>query len=372
MMLVFIAGAVIVFFGARKLYSMIWAGNLGITIKADQAYTYEGENNVLSEVIENRKRLPLPVLEVAFRVGKGVRFFSMENAQVTDYLYKRDIYGMLGYQRITRKLPFVCERRGRYRVDQVEFTSFSLLHTLTVRQPVEDVGCSFSVYARRTDVSRIAATLAVLLGEVESKKRTLPDPFAFAGIRDYTIYDPMKTINWKASARAGSLKVNTYASTESQQVMIYLDEADPNIVKRPRLTEESISIAATLAGKLLKKGMECGLCANVVLPENENKAFFSFPPRKTRNQIPAIENALAYVAQPEDIVPFERVLLPPEGDKREIAVIISMNAAEKQKEIAELCSLFDQALVVIPYETGDEAPAIRIPGAAVLAREVGF
>ena len=46
----------------------------------------------LTEVITNRKKLPLPVLEVGFHTRKELVFRDTENTNVSDYVYKRDIF----------------------------------------------------------------------------------------------------------------------------------------------------------------------------------------------------------------------------------------------------------------------------------------
>ena len=75
----------------------------------------------------------------------------------------------------------------------------------------------------------------------------LEDPFAFAAIRDYTPDDPMKTINWKASARTGSLMVNTFTSTVSSGVRVFLDvRMDPEQAYGEDLREDAVALAASL------------------------------------------------------------------------------------------------------------------------------
>ena len=88
------------------------------------------------------------------------------------------------------------------------------------------------------------------------------DPFEFRTIRAYTTDDPMKAVNWKASAKTGSLMVNTFDSVQSQKAMLFLDVEDTGILKYEDLVEESIAIAATLLRKLLRKNMEAGFAWN--------------------------------------------------------------------------------------------------------------
>lgn len=126
-----------------------------------------------------------------------------------------------------------------------------------------------------TDVSEIMTVCERMLGTLQCAKRLYEDPFAFRTIRSYTTDDPMKAINWKASAKTGALMVNTFDSVQSQKVMIFLDVADTGILKQEALVEENIAIAATLARKLLRQSVETGFAWNSadggewILPTNK-------------------------------------------------------------------------------------------------------
>ena len=74
--------------------------------------------------------------------------------------------------------------------------------------------------------------------------------------------DPMKSINWKASARTGALMVNTFDSVRSQKAMIFLDVEDRGILRYEDLVEESIALAATLMRRLLRQHIEVGFVYN--------------------------------------------------------------------------------------------------------------
>ena len=129
------------------------------------------------------------------------------------------------------------------------------------------------VYAKRTDVSDVMRACENLLGDKENNRKYLEDPFAFASIREYTMQDPMKNINWKASAKTGEFMVNTYTSMQNEHMMIYLDIEDKGILKKEHLTEDSISVAATLFQKLLNKGTEVGICVNLYDDARKNVMF---------------------------------------------------------------------------------------------------
>ncbi|MDE7282088.1 MAG: DUF58 domain-containing protein, partial [Lachnospiraceae bacterium] len=276
----------------EKYYRRQWSKNVLVKLWFESAYVYAGQETKLYEVIENRKNIPIPVLEVEFRTKKELDFRNSDNANVSDYIYKRDVYAILGRQKITREIPVKCIKRGRYTVDDAAIVTHTLLYRKYYKKGLE-TPAEIYVYPRMTDVSETIAVCEQLMGTLQCAKRLYEDPFAFRTIRSYTTDDPMKTINWKASAKTGSLMVNTYDSVQSQKAMIFLDVEDIGIIKREGLVEESIAMAATLVRKLLGQNIEVGFAYNgegqIMMPAN-SKSVLTGLERMLAEYNPEIKN----------------------------------------------------------------------------------
>ena len=349
----------------KKTYRKLWEKELSVNFSFEQSYVYVGDSIRLKEIIENRKRMPISPLEVRFRVKKGLVFQDMDNTSVSDYVYKRDIYALLGRQRITRSLPILCQKRGLYAIGDVSMIAYSLMLNQTYRKEL-DTDAQIYVYAKRTNVTDILRASENLLGEQESNRKYLEDPFAFASIRDYTLQDPMKNINWKASAKTGDLMVNTYTSVKNEKMMIYLDIEDSGILKQESLKEESISIAATLYQKLLNKGTEVGICINVY-DETREKIFY-LPPSRSKSHRIELEQTLAVEWKEESVADFEKILEISSQDA--IPVIISKNISEQRVKTAEtLCGKKTKGIWVLPHEPG-EIPSVHSNCFLFVKREV--
>ena len=259
-------------------YKNIWIRGVDVKLWFATDALYAGGQTKLYEVIENRKRTPLPVLEVGFHTKKELDFTDTENASVSDYIYKRDVFAVLGRQRITREIAVDCKKRGYYAVSDADLTTHTLLYKKSYSVGIE-TDASIYVYAKMADVSEIMTVCERMLGTLQCAKKLYEDPFAFRTIRGYTTDDPMKAINWKASAKTGELMVNTFDSVQSQKAMIFLDVADTGILKQEALVEENIAVAATLARKLLRQSIETGFAFNGadggdwILPTNKKSVF---------------------------------------------------------------------------------------------------
>ncbi len=281
-------------------YKRAWIKGVDVQLRFDAAALYEGSQTKLYEIIENRKRLPVPVLEVGFHAKRELDFADTENASVSDYIYKRDVFSVLGYQRITREIAVTCRKRGHYNASDADLTTHSLLYRKTYSIGIE-TDAEIYVYARMTDVSDIMTLCEHMLGTLQCTKRLYEDPFAFRTIRAYTSDDPMKAINWKASAKTGELMVNTFDSVQSQKAMIYLDVADTGILKQEALVEESIAVAASLARKMQRLSLELGFAfngANGVIMPLSNK----------RGALMELERMLADFDDKENISSFSELI----------------------------------------------------------------
>ena len=365
MIAVLLIGILLIMLIWKISYRKLWEKELSVNFSFEQSYAYAGESIRLKEIIENRKRMPISPLEIRFRVKKGLVFQDMDNTSISDYVYKRDIYALLGRQRITRSLPILCQKRGIYTIGDVSMVAYPLMLNQTYRKEL-DTEAQIYVYAKRTNVTDILRASENLLGEKESNQKYLEDPFAFASIRDYTMQDPMKNINWKASAKTGDLMVNTYTSVKNEKMMIYLDVEDRGILKKESLKEECISVAATLYQKLLNKGTEVGICINLYDENREN--IFYLPPSRSKSHRTELERVLAAEWKEEAVADFKKALEIPFQDA--IPVIISKNISEQRVRTAEtLCGKKSKGIWVLPHEPG-QVSTVHSDCFRVVKREV--
>lgn len=280
MIIVFLLGVLAVGTLWEIFYRLQWAKDISVKLWFDTDAVYAGQETKLYEKIENRKRMPIPVLEVGFHIRKEIDFIDVENTNVSDYLYKRDVFAVLGRQKITREIPVKCTKRGKYTASDADITTYTLLYRKHYSKKFQTTAQIY-VYPKMTDVSQIVTMCERLLGTQQCARRLYEDPFAFRTIRGYTTDDPMKSINWKASAKTGVLMVNTFDSVQSQKAMIFLDVEDTGILKYEELVEESIALAASVIRRLLRQNTEVGFAYNgkngqIFEPSNNKKtALFS-------------------------------------------------------------------------------------------------
>ena len=259
--LLVLLGAVLIQYLAGVYYKKNWDRQLRMTLHFEETAVTEGEGGTLTEIIENRKWLFLPMLQAGFMVNRNLSFSEEENASVSDNTYKRDIFSVMSWQRIIRQVSFSALKRGYYEITQTElFTKGPLMSgELYSTCPVSTY---LYVYPKKESGQNFAELFQKLSGVLEERKRLLEDPFTFRGIREYAPGDPMNRINWKASARTGTYMVNMQDSTTAGKVWLLLDVEDETIWKYEELHETGIRIAAALAEEFLGRGIETGVICN--------------------------------------------------------------------------------------------------------------
>ncbi len=246
---------------ARKLYEKLWAGKLDVRLEFADKSLFEGEKGELLEIIENGKRLPLPMLKVKFQTDRNLRFTDSDSAKVTDLYYRNDIFQVKGRERITRKLEFTAAKRGYYRIHNIDLVAGDPLlssEMVESRQTAQ----YFYVYPAPFVSEEFRRSLQQLNGELQTKLHFPEDPFEYRGVREYQPFDDMRSINWKASAKTGDWKVNQKNCTALQTVRLFFNIEDSGILKKDAMVEASIQIIAGLAAFFLNQGIRVSCYGN--------------------------------------------------------------------------------------------------------------
>lgn len=244
-----------------RLYRKYWNLGLGIRLAFSKDTANIGEQVMLTEVIENKKALPLPILHVKFRTARTFTFEDNENAQTTDYYYRNDVFSILGKQKVTRQLPFVTTHRGYFPINELHLTSKDLFLTRSFASVLPN-DTALYVLPERLGLEHFSSMHEQMLGDFHTHRQSMEDPFAFAGIRPYQTFDTMKTINWKATAHTGMLMVNQFQPATSNEVRIFLNLTPYMKAYADGLFEHAINIANTIGAAFIDDSIDVSLCTN--------------------------------------------------------------------------------------------------------------
>jgi uncharacterized protein (DUF58 family) len=123
-------------------------------------------------------------------------------------------------QTVRQNVELTFPRRGIYRQDalglRTRFPFGFLQKTRRVNSAIEVV-----VYPRIQPTEEFYEVLPLVTGELESNQRGRGNDLY--AIRDYQFNDSARHVDWKASARTGSLQVKEYAREDERRVMLVFD-----------------------------------------------------------------------------------------------------------------------------------------------------
>lgn len=354
-------GAGLVYLLLEYVYRRIWNKNLQAKIAFSSDHAVVGETVELVEVVTNRKWMPLPYVHLKFQTDRELLFEDgSENSKTSDKTYRNDIFSLLMYQRITRKIPLFCSKRGVYTIRKFEIVSTGMfMDELLVAEQISNT--ELVVYPETAEASLPEVAFSKLMGTIEKNKYLYEDPFVFRGIRDYTTTDTMNSINWKAAARTGTLMVNQYNETICQEICILLNVESEGMLRRDDLSEASISIAAGLSQMLIERGVSVSIVSN-------GADYFSKEPVCTESasgfsHMRTINVALARIDLATEMTDFKQVierLVKPEAYSRNVIyVMISQNTRKDlQSAFDVLTKQRSDCMWVIPINKGDEEKAL--------------
>lgn len=105
------------------------------------------------------------------------------------------------------------------------------------------------------------------LGSLRSSSLIDEDPTRFRSVREYVQGDELRRINWKVSAKAGSLYCNEYETAMDSPLMLFLNlypESYP-LTYRYLLMEQAISYGASFISAAARNGQAVGLVSSASL-----------------------------------------------------------------------------------------------------------
>ncbi|MBZ5551978.1 MAG: DUF58 domain-containing protein [Acidobacteriia bacterium] len=153
-----------------------------------------------------------------------------------------------------RRMELVFSRRGKYSQSRVRISTRFPFGFITkwveLPQPREVI-----VFPSIEPVDSFYEILPLISGEFESylKGRGM-DLYA---VRDYSATDSARTIHWKATARAESLKVKEFAREDERRLMLIFDAKTDDIpMPEPSRFERAVTLCACLAHHFLSEGAD--------------------------------------------------------------------------------------------------------------------
>jgi uncharacterized protein (DUF58 family) len=152
--------------------------------------------------------------------------------------------------------------RGEYNFGRIILYVKSLLGLLMCRHNIE-AGITVPVYPSFLQLRKyeLLSQTTIQTEHGNKRMRKIGHSMEFEQIKEYVRGDDIRTINWKATARKGSLMVNNYTDERSQQVYCVIDKG--RLMKMPfnelTLLDYAINSTLVLSNVCLQKQDRVGV-----------------------------------------------------------------------------------------------------------------
>ena len=266
-------------------------------ISTDRAFI--GDELELVITFENKKPLPVPWVRIVDYVPEGLMLEGHEE----EYGVQRGGLPMtettsLGrYERVRLRRKITARRRGHYSLGPASMISGDLFGLYGSRIDYIQPKWRLIVYPRTVPLPDFFLPAARPIGDARSPRRVWDDPTRPNGVREYRAGDPVRTIDWKTTARRNELYIRTYDPSVSQYAVILLEGSTterPWEGFRPHVLEAAVTGAASVAMRALELGYRVGLVSNgIVSTEGRNV----IPTGRGPSHLPSILESLAMVRQ---------------------------------------------------------------------------
>jgi uncharacterized protein (DUF58 family) len=295
--------------GLARLWSRLSLERVGYRRTLHHRRAFVGEEIAVGFSVANRKALPLAWIEVREAVPDALpaRDAHTSPSSSPGEVYVTRSTALAWYERVSWQHRFLCRQRGYYHFGPARLRSGDIfgLFPSEVELPRRDY---FTVLPRTVSLPALGLPTERPFGEARTGLRIFEDPSRILGVRDYRPGDPLKRIDWKATARRQALQSRVYEPSSALHLLVALNVNTLEYVWEgydPVRLERAITVAASIARWADEQRYAVGLIANSSYPGADRP--LSIPPGRDPEQLTRILEALAMVS-PFTIAPLEDVL----------------------------------------------------------------
>ncbi len=269
-----------------------------VFIREFEDHAYLGDQIEVKLKVRNQSFLPILWLEVRESLpanlssGKSVnRVFSLGT-----YGKKQATYSIQAFKRGYYKLgPFTArtgDPLGIVKSAQTDFHDDPLI-----------------IYPKILPLEAFNLPSRSPFGNIKHKNPIFEDPSRILGKREYNHGDPIRQIDWKATASSGDLQIKMYEASIALDVLIILDLFRDNYEMKSlyNASELAITAAASIAAWGNSRGQPIGLITNGKDPLVENHMPQTLSPHKGIGHFINILEILARI-QVGDKIPLESLI----------------------------------------------------------------
>ena len=222
-------------------------------MEIEKTFVEIGEDVTVRSIIENRKYLPIPYIEIkeSFPHFVGNRLHNM-----TLLIKARE--------RVIRTHLHKTEKRGQFKDILIELKLGDFLGFYYKNQKLI-LKKNINVKPKKVALKDQISSAASMQGDISVRRWIIDDPLMIAGVREYNTMDSQKLIHWPSSVRQGRLMVKKFDFTsENSTIVVLNNETVKPCPEKPtvNLIEDSIISCRSICDDLDAKNIEFAFTSN--------------------------------------------------------------------------------------------------------------
>lgn len=259
--------------GFARLWSRLALVEVGYDRVLSMRRAFVGETVDVTTRLSNAKLLPVPWIELREQVPRDL---PIEGARVRPSGIPRVSFiqratSLAGNQALDWSFRLAPIERGYYRLGPARLRSGDLFGFFEREEQLEQQD-SLLVYPQTFELPELGLDSERPFGDRRGGNRIFEDPSRVVGVRDYLPGDPLKRVDWNATARVGRLQSRLYEPSRTLATVVALNVTTMEHSWEgyiPLLLERNISVAASVARHVAEAGEAVGLIANGAFPDSD-------------------------------------------------------------------------------------------------------
>jgi uncharacterized protein (DUF58 family) len=225
-----------------------------------------GDEVTMSVTLTNRKPIPLPLVKVEDELPDALQVVDLEAflSPGSHTWTLRHRTALAWYERVRWDYRLRCTKRGYFRIGPAQLDSGDLFgffdsHAESAQQDF------VLVYPRVVPLPEVDIPSARPIGDIMGGLAIFQELARPMGVRDYQRCDPLKSIDWKATARQQRLQARIYEPSSSITVVLAVAvDTTPHHWEgySSDLLERIVTASASVAAHSLERRFSVGLFSN--------------------------------------------------------------------------------------------------------------
>ena len=316
-----------------------------------------GDTVDYSVSLDNDKVLPLIWVDIqdSFPDGLDLSGATMRGTGLESNRQHTITTSLLPYQKATWKYSLTCSERGYHRIGPVRLRTGDIFGFSSAETRYTQYD-HILVFPKVVDLEGIIFPPEHPLGDVRGFRPLYHDTSRVVGQRDYQPRDPLKHIDWKATARARRLQTKVFEPVVSLNMLIVMNGSTREYTwqgSNRRLFERMVTVAASTADLADRRGYIYGVVSNAVA--SYTGKWINVPMGASSSQLSMTLEALA-LAAPYVVASLAEVLNAERDSLPAGTTVLLVTATLGDTLLDEIAGIRDHGFQVWVLYAGDGLP----------------